>query len=91
MKNIFLILTGFSVFLAAAPAGAKSRPLQLSLLSPVQLFRPTDDITGLSLGAFYSKNRNVRGLALNAGFNSVTNDFAGVLRSHRTRPGRRLR
>ena len=64
-----------------APRGAAAQeehPIQLSLLSPVQIYDETDAISGLRLSLLYGKNTNVTGLDFSFVANHVTGDFKGV-------------
>lgn len=48
--------------LAPAGASAEERPIQISLLNPVQIFDESDDITGVRLNLLYGRNANVKGI-----------------------------
>lgn len=52
----------FALALCASPALAQKRPVQVSLLTPVQIFPPEDTITGVRLNLIYGKNETVIGL-----------------------------
>ena len=57
-----LALLGATMILSAAPAAAQSRPIQLALFNPIQIFPEQDAIAGIRLNLIYSKNRTVSGL-----------------------------
>ena len=64
MPRILIVfaLTAVVSFAASAPAGAQSRPIQLALFNPIQIFPEQDAIAGLRLNLIYSKNTTVSGL-----------------------------
>ncbi len=55
-----LMLVAFSIFISSATA--EDRPIQLALFSPVQIFPPSDAISGIRLSLIYGKNVSVTGL-----------------------------
>jgi len=56
----FLLL----VLIASVPVMAQQKPIQLSLLTPIQIFPESDAITGLRLNLLYGRNTTVIGLDL---------------------------
>ena len=46
----------------ASTAQAQSKPIQLSLVSPVQMFKSNTAIAGIRLNLIYGKNVSVTGL-----------------------------
>ena len=62
---LLTLVTSYA-FLVPRPAGADAeetlRPVQLSLLAPVQLFRQDTSIIGLRLSVLYGRNENLTGL-----------------------------
>ena len=65
----------FALALAATPALAQRRPVQLSLVSPVQIFPPQDTIAGVRLNLLYGKNAMVVGLDV-----GIANHTTGLTR-----------
>tara|TARA_R100000027_G_scaffold63204_2_gene55737 strand:+ start:398 stop:1009 length:612 start_codon:yes stop_codon:yes gene_type:complete len=56
-----------------------SRPIELSLWSPIQLGSETDNVKGVRLNIFYAKNNDLTGLDLGFfGLGYNTGDVAGV-------------
>ncbi len=64
-------LTAAALFIFSSPAGAAERPIQLSLVTPVQIFPEKDDITGIRLNLIYGRNVSVTGVDLGL-FNHCT-------------------
>jgi hypothetical protein len=63
MKTISLVLLAAAVCLmAAGPAGAQSKPVQLALVNPIQIFDETTTIAGVRISLLYGKNASVSGL-----------------------------
>ena len=58
---VFALLLAI-VILSSAPVAAQSRPVQLALFNPIQIFPEQDAIAGIRLNLIYSKNRTVSGL-----------------------------
>jgi hypothetical protein len=59
---IGLICLAAALFASTLPATAVERPIQLSLVTPVQVFPETDEITGIRLNLIYGRNTSVTGL-----------------------------
>jgi len=57
-----LSVTGLLLLLGSTAAQAQTRPIQLALFNPVQIFPEQDAIAGVRLNLIYSKNRTVSGL-----------------------------
>jgi hypothetical protein len=53
----FILITFIS-----APALAETRPVQLSLFTPIQIFPENDTITGVRINLIYGRNASVTGL-----------------------------
>jgi hypothetical protein len=70
------ILPLFFLVLAAAPAAA-DKPINLSLVTPVQIFKDTETITGFRLNLLYGRNANMNGLDLGLA-NHVSGSLEGV-------------
>ncbi len=67
MKNrqalpVLAVITVIMFLLSAARADSKERPVQLSVINPVQLFPEEDSVTGLRFNLIYGKNVAVTGL-----------------------------
>lgn len=65
-KKLFIAL-GVAVlaamsFAAPAMAQAQDRPFQLALFSPIQIYPPNYEISGIRLSLIYGKNANVTGV-----------------------------
>lgn len=61
------LLSGFVVFISiliAAPAFAQNRPIQLALVTPIQIFPEDTPIGGVRLNLLYGRNVSVSGLDL---------------------------
>ncbi len=61
------LLSGFVVFISiliAAPAFAQNRPIQLALVTPIQIFPEDIPIGGVRLNLLYGRNVSVSGLDL---------------------------
>ena len=74
MSGIALII----LLLIAASAQGEDRPVQLSLLVPVQLFPDTDRISGVRLNLIYGRNASVTGLDLGLINHTTTGESVGV-------------
>jgi len=57
-------LTAAALFILVSPVGADERPIQLSLVTPIQIFPETDDIAGIRLNLIYGRNVSVTGVDL---------------------------
>lgn len=73
-RFIIFALTVLALLSIVMPAHAKDRPIQLSLLSPIQLFPESDAIAGLRLSLLYGRNASVSGLD----WGLVTHTTSGV-------------
>lgn len=62
----------------ASPARAETKPFNLTLWSPAQVFPPTDSVRGVRLNLLYGRNENVSGLELGLVCGHVTGDFRGL-------------
>jgi hypothetical protein len=61
-KYALIAIAILALVLAAQPALAQDKPIQLSLLAPIQLFPESNSITGVRLSLLYGKNTHVTGL-----------------------------
>jgi hypothetical protein len=62
-----LVLLGLAVFISimmAAPAFAQNRPIQLALVTPIQIFPEGNSIGGVRLNLLYGRNASVSGVDL---------------------------
>lgn len=73
--GLFLISLCCVISLAFAKG---DKPVQLAILTPVQLFPPEDSIKGLSLDLLYSVNNDVSGLTLGTGLAKANGDRKGI-------------
>jgi hypothetical protein len=63
MKKILTVVFLLMVVLfAAVPLQAASKPIQIALFNPVQIFPEKDSIGGIRLSFIYGKNANMTGL-----------------------------
>ena len=61
------VLLGFVIHIlifVSTPTLAEKRPVQLSLITPVQIFPESDTISGVRLNLLYGRNASVTGLDL---------------------------
>lgn len=63
--------------LAATPALAETRPIQLSLINPIQIFPQGDSVKGIRLNLIYGVNQDVKGLDLGL-INHTRGDGKGI-------------
>jgi hypothetical protein len=73
-----LLLTGMLLVVLAPFVQAEQRPINLTIFNPVQLFKETDDVSGLRLNLLYGRNANMGGIDLGFGAGHATGDFTGV-------------
>ena len=59
-----IVLLLLTCALSASPAAAQDRPVQLALVTPIQLFPDDYSITGIRLNLLYGRNLYVTGLDL---------------------------
>lgn len=80
MKSAALLLLAAIVLIAFTPTAhaRESKPIQLSLLAPVQLFPESTPITGLRLNLLYGRNTSVTGIDLGLVNHTTTGKFVGV-------------
>jgi hypothetical protein len=75
MKKKILFLT--LLILAPLSAQARERPVNLALLTPIQIFPDTDSIVGFRFSLLYGRNAAFTGLDLGL-CNHTTGPFKGV-------------
>jgi len=76
----FIRLTGFvilAVLLLSLQVQAEDRPIQLSLVNPIQIFPETDSVKGLRFNLIYGKNASLTGLDIGIA-NKLTGSGGGV-------------
>jgi hypothetical protein len=56
------LLIAVSVILFSSPVMAQTKPIQLSLFAPIQIFSEDTAISGIRLSLLYGKNTSVTGL-----------------------------
>jgi len=71
---LFVLLT----ILISAPVQAKNRPIQLALVTPIQLFPEDYSITGVRLNLLYGRNVSVTGLDVGMVNHTTTGSFKGL-------------
>ncbi len=77
MKKVAFLLFG----LCMASSGlsyAETRPVNLALVDPVQVFDDSYDISGFRLNLLYGKNATVKGLDLGVGVGHSKDGFKGI-------------
>jgi hypothetical protein len=57
-----LLFAVIALILIASPALAQPRPIQIALVTPVQIFPEDESITGIRWNILYGRNITVRGL-----------------------------
>lgn len=78
-KWIVLLLSVVCVLiLCASPTLAKNRPIQLALVTPIQIFPANDAITGIRLNLLYGRNVSVTGLDVGLVNHTSTGKFKGL-------------
>lgn len=73
MKRLICLI----VLLTPLWAQAAERPIQLSLVTPIQIFPPSDSIVGFRFNLLYGRNAAMTGLDLGL-VNHTTGQFTGV-------------
>ncbi len=56
------IAVSIAVFVLSSPLLAQDKPIQLSLLAPIQIFPEDNSISGVRLSLIYGRNASVTGL-----------------------------
>jgi len=63
MKFCVIMITALiALAFVSAPAQAEQRPIQLSLVTPIQIFPEADPIVGLRINLLYGRSASVAGL-----------------------------
>lgn len=77
-RRVLSLIVGLVAIAAISPAAeAETRPVQLALWNPVQVFSDDDSISGIRLNLIYGVNQNLKGLDLGL-VNHVRGDGLGV-------------
>ena len=61
-KKYRLLFVAIALVLIASPALAQPRPIQIALITPVQIFSEDESISGVRWNILYGRNVTVRGL-----------------------------
>ena len=78
-KRFTLLLFAVCVFiLTAAPVLAQNRPIQIALVTPIQIFPEKYSITGIRLNLLYGTNVSVTGLDVGLVNHTTTGKFKGL-------------
>jgi hypothetical protein len=75
---LFLVFAFCVLILTTAPVLAQTKPIQLSLLTPIQIFPERYSITGIRLNLLYGSNVSVTGLDLGLVNHTTTGKFKGL-------------
>jgi hypothetical protein len=75
---LFLVLVICALILTAAPVLAETRPIQISLVTPIQIFPERYSITGLRLNLLYGSNVSVTGLDVGLVNHTTAGKFIGL-------------
>lgn len=79
MRNaVRFLLVAVALVLPASAVRAETKPFNVTLLSPAQVFPPTESIRGVRVNLLYGRNVNVSGLELGLVCGHVTGDFRGL-------------
>jgi hypothetical protein len=71
---LFVLLT----ILISAPVQAENRPIQLALVTPIQIFPEDYSINGVRLNLLYGRNVSVSGLDIGLVNHTTTGTFKGL-------------
>ncbi|MFH1957156.1 MAG: hypothetical protein ABIJ15_01595 [bacterium] len=74
--SVVIVAIAAAIVFAAAPAVAETRPVQLALIDPVQIFNADTSISGVRLNLLYGRNDSVTGLDLGL-VGVADSDFTG--------------
>ncbi len=75
---VILGLAGLISILLSAPGYAKNRPIQIALVTPIQIFPEDNSITGVRLNLLYGRNVSVSGLDVGLVNHTTTGKFIGL-------------
>jgi hypothetical protein len=77
-RCLILVFVVCIVILTATPVLAQNRPIQLALVTPIQIFPESDSITGIRLNLLYGRNVSVTGLDIGLVNHTTTGKFKGL-------------
>ena len=78
MKKLILVAVLLSLLVPnAAQLFAADKPVNLALVTPIQIFKSSESIAGLRLNLIYGKNADVTGLDVGLG-NHATGKMQGI-------------
>lgn len=78
-KCLIIAILASLILLCLPPmTSAQSKPVQLSLFTPIQLFPENTEISGIRLNLLYGRNVAVTGLDLGLVNHTTTGNFLGV-------------
>ena len=75
---VILGLVGLISILLSSPGYAQTRPIQISLVTPIQIFPEDNSITGVRLNLLYGRNVSVTGLDVGLVNHTTTGKFIGL-------------
>lgn len=75
---VILGLVSLIIILLSAPGYAKNRPIQIALVTPIQIFPEDNSITGIRLNLLYGRNVSVTGLDVGLVNHTTTGKFIGL-------------
>jgi len=78
-KSCLLVVIAMLItILGSTPVHAKNRPIQLALVTPIQIFPEKDSITGIRFNLLYGRNVSVTGLDVGMVNHTTTGSFKGL-------------
>ena len=78
MKKLILVAVLLTLLVPnAAQLFASEKPVNLALVTPIQIFKSSESIAGLRLNLIYGKNDNMTGLDIGLG-NHATGKLQGI-------------
>ena len=75
---IIIVLCILISVVTSSPLLAKNRPIQLALVTPIQIFPEEDTIAGFRLNLLYGRSVSVTGLDLGLVNHTTTGSFKGL-------------
>lgn len=77
VERVLCGLLGLILITAAAARAQETKPIEISLFTPVQIFGPDEHIAGVRLNFIYGKNASMTGIDVGV-VNVTTEDVTGV-------------
>lgn len=77
-KIALIALSAWVVLFSGLSARAADHPVQLSLITPIQIFPPSDTITGFRFSLLYGRNSGMTGLDIGLVAHIESGGFKGV-------------